>query len=107
MTDRTRTRRIAAKSHDCGSNVSWHCTPIAVGDAYLEITTFPIGRKLNSQKQTVRRVRQCVYCAAVDGQDYLLTPIPAGQDYRYWDIDSEKLARDRDAALGIFAGVAR
>jgi hypothetical protein len=91
------TRRIAAAPHSCGSNTSRYCSPIDAGDAYLEVTSY-------HGLRPPERVKQCVYCAAVDGNDYLLIPVPASQDYRYWDIDSEALARDRADAWPTMQG---
>lgn len=86
-------RRVARKAYDCADGTSVYCTPISDGDAHLEVTSLPGQNAKDAVAGHPIRRRQCVYCAAVDGNDYLISPIPVGQDYRYWDLDSQEISK--------------
>lgn len=88
-------RRTARTAHHCEGRNSDHCSPIAAGDAYLEVTLLPgQNRDADSAGRPVRQ-RHCLYCAALNDNDYLLHPIPDTQDNRYWDLDSQALSKGR------------
>jgi hypothetical protein len=71
-----RNRRLARKSHRCGT-----CDrpTIKPGHVYLECIAFPGHDALSLDETQPQRLRECLDCAIRYGRDHQLEPIPEGQ----------------------------
>lgn len=78
----TPVRRVARKGYRCDSCEG---SIISRGDPYLEHTSFP-GHDSGYATQAGHpvRMRECAWCAARYQRDYLIEPIPATFQDRYY-----------------------
>jgi len=92
-------RRISRGDRRCADGISHHCAgTIKRGHAYLVVTLLP-GQNdtCNLFGGRILRIASCAYCSSRRDRDYLLSPIPLDQEFRYWLADSEALERSSRA----------
>jgi hypothetical protein len=89
-------KRIAQKRYSCDDNSSRYCSPIEAGHAYLSVTALPRKNDAASDAGRPLRMRECAYCAAQRGRDYLLEPMPTTQNFRFWEVDSERVSAAKE-----------